>query len=98
MDKISKLLLFESSIKSSGDMVSLDDYISRCPPEQKHIYYLIAPNREVALASPYYETFRKHKKEVLLMYNTIDDFVMSNISEFAGKQSDLYFNATLFLY
>ena len=68
-----------------SQVCSLDDYISRCPPEQKHIYYLIAPSREAALQSPYYETFRKHKKEVLFLYNTIDDFVMSNVKEFGGE-------------
>jgi HSP90 family molecular chaperone len=45
----------------------------------------VAPSREAALQSPYYETFKKHKKEVLFLYNTIDDFVMSNIKEFGGE-------------
>jgi TNF receptor-associated protein 1 len=83
-ESLSKLLLFESSAADAGQVISLDDYISRCPPEQKHIYYLVAPSREAALQSPYYETFRKHKKEVVFLYNTIDDFVMSNINTFAG--------------
>jgi HSP90 family molecular chaperone len=54
-------------------VISLDDYISRCSPEQTHIYYLVAPNREGALRSPYYETFKKHNKEVLLLYNSIGE-------------------------
>ena len=87
MDQLSKLLLFESSASKAGEVISLDDYISRCTPEQKHIYYLVAPSREAALQSPYYETFKKHKKEVLFLYNTIDDFVFSNIKEFGGKDS-----------
>ena len=45
--------------------MTLDEYISRCPPEQKTVYYLIAPDRKSAFASPYYETFKKHNKEVL---------------------------------
>ena len=86
MDQLSKLLLFESSSKGDGEMISLDDYISRCAPEQKQIYYLVAPNRETALKSPYYETFKRHNREVLLLYNTIDDFVMTNIRNFAGRE------------
>ena len=135
MDQISKLLYFESSALDGGTLTSFDEYLSRCPPEQKAIYYLVAPSREVgvtlfcvflfedfvlilnfpfalpciphsssnlcsslqpilhfpsdgtqaALASPYYETFRKHKKEVLLLYSSIDDFVMSNIKTFSGR-------------
>jgi TNF receptor-associated protein 1 len=47
MDQLAKLLLFESSGKMDGELTSLDDYISRCAPEQKQIYYLVAPTREV---------------------------------------------------
>ncbi len=86
MDQISKLLLFESSSLDEGTLTSFDEYISRCPPEQKEIYYLVAPSRDSAFKSPYYETFRKHNKEVLLLYNTIDDFVMSNVKQFSGRQ------------
>jgi len=86
MEPLSKLLLFESSSKTDGELISLDDYISRCTPEQKQIYYLVSPNRETALQSPYYETFKKHGREVLLLYNTIDDFVMSNVRNFAGRE------------
>lgn len=89
MDSIAKLLLFESSTRNAGELVSLDDYVSRLPPEQKNIYYIIAPNRESALASPYMETFQSSKsgqnREVLLLYNGIDEFVMSNLKAFAGR-------------
>jgi len=85
-DQLSKLLLFESSAKDEGELITLDDYISRCAPEQKDIYYIVAPNRKSAFASPYYETFKKHNKEVLLLYNTIDDFVMSNVREYSGRK------------
>lgn len=85
MEQLSKLLLFETSSKDDGDIITLDDYISRCAPEQKSIYYLVAPSREAALNSPYYETFKKHGTEVLFLYNTIDDFVMSNVKAYAGR-------------
>lgn len=85
MDQISKLLMFESSAKEEGSLISLDDYLSRCPPEQKEIFYLVAPTRTAALASPYYETFKKHVKEVLFLYHPIDDFVMNNIRTFSGR-------------
>eukprot|EP01038_Epipyxis_sp_PR26KG_P005772 gene5772-7969_t len=85
MEPISKLLLFESSIKKEGELISLDDYISRCGPEQKKIYFLMAPNRESAFASPYYETFKKHDREVLFTYSTADDFVFSNLKKYEGR-------------
>jgi HSP90 family molecular chaperone len=84
-DQLSKLLLFETSQTAEGDLCTLDEYISRCPPEQKNIYYLMAPDRKGAFSSPYYETFKAHDKEVLFLYNSIDDFVMSNLKNYNGR-------------
>ena len=83
---LSKLLYFETSKGMTGEMVSLDEYVSRCPPEQKDIYYLYAPSRELALQSPYMEVFNKNKREVLFIYTPIDDFVMTNLTEFEGRK------------
>ena len=91
--KLAKLLRFESSkkLESEGspevddDLVSLDTYISRMQPEQNDIYYLVAPTRDSALTSPYLEAFEKAGVEVLLMYSTIDDFVMANLEKYEGR-------------
>ena len=40
---------------------------------------------DAALKSPYYETFKRHGTEVLLLYNTIDDFLMSSLRKFSGR-------------
>eukprot|EP00349_Pseudokeronopsis_sp_Brazil_P011917 CAMPEP_0202971736 /NCGR_PEP_ID=MMETSP1396-20130829/30306_1 /ASSEMBLY_ACC=CAM_ASM_000872 /TAXON_ID= /ORGANISM="Pseudokeronopsis sp., Strain Brazil" /LENGTH=640 /DNA_ID=CAMNT_0049701445 /DNA_START=187 /DNA_END=2109 /DNA_ORIENTATION=- len=89
MDSIAKLLLFESTSRENGELISLDDYVSRLPPDQKNIYYIVAPNRESALNSPYMEAFKSDKsgaqREVLLLYNSIDEFVMSNLKSFSGR-------------
>ncbi|RYG63964.1 hypothetical protein EON64_14935, partial [archaeon] len=85
MELISKLLLFESNESGEGNLLSLDDYISNCPPEQKEIYYIVAPNRQAALASPYYEYFKKHNKHILFLYNAIDEFVMGNLKTYGGR-------------
>ncbi len=69
----------------SGELVSLDEYVSRCPPEQKSIYYLFAPSRELALQSPYMEGFAKQKREVIFIYSGIDEFVMANLKTFEGR-------------
>ncbi|CAM9547706.1 unnamed protein product [Choristocarpus tenellus] len=83
--EIAKLLFFESNKGKSDELVSLDEYVSRCTAEQKEIYYLCAPNRELAEASPYYEAFRSSGREVLFVYNAIDDFVMTNLKSYAGR-------------
>lgn len=86
VEQISKLLMFESSKKEANDLIFLDDYIARSSPDEKNIYYLVAPSREDALNSPYFEVFKRHDKEVLLLFNTIDDFVAKNIGTYQGRK------------
>jgi HSP90 family molecular chaperone len=38
--------MFETSVGTEGEVITLDHYIARCSPEQKNIYYLIAPDRK----------------------------------------------------
>ncbi len=84
-DALAKLLRFESSTTSSGQKTSLAEYISRMPQDQKEIYYLLAPNREAAQSSPYFEVFAARKYEVLFFYDTIDEFVMDHLHTFESK-------------
>lgn len=84
-EPLSKLLYFETSKTMSGEITSLEEYVSRSTPEQKHIYYLCAPNRALAVQSPYLETFEKNGVEVIFVYSPIDDFVMSNLGKFQGR-------------
>ncbi|CCI41117.1 unnamed protein product [Albugo candida] len=83
---LAKLLRYESSHLESGALCSLDEYVSRSPPDQEEIYYLCSPSRALAEASPYYEMFKKANKEVLFVTQSIDDFVMTNLTEFNGRK------------
>lgn len=84
-EQLSKLLLFETSKQPDGEISSLEEYVSRCTPEQKEIYFLVAPSREMALSSPYLEAFEKAGREVIFVYSAIDDFVFGNLSSFQGR-------------
>mmetsp|Transcript_58713 Transcript_58713/g.124653 ORF Transcript_58713/g.124653 Transcript_58713/m.124653 type:complete len:409 (-) Transcript_58713:105-1331(-) len=84
-EALSKLLYFETSKGMAGELVSLDEYVSRMPPEQKEIYYLFAPSRELALQSPYLEGFLDGNREVIFIFSAIDDFVMANLKKFEGR-------------
>ena len=55
MDQLSKLLLFESSLQVEGKLVTLDEYISRCPPEQKQVC-TIERGRELCINIILYHT------------------------------------------
>jgi len=40
---------------------------------------------DACFKSPYYETFKKHKKEVLFLNSPIDEFVMANLKKYSGR-------------
>ena len=85
-EALGKLLRFESSVTDAGKTTSLADYVSRMPEEQTEIYYITAPNREAAEASPYFEAFKVKSQEVLFFYDAWDEFVADHLMEFDGKK------------
>jgi len=85
-EDIAKLLRFESSKKSKGELISFDDYISRLNTGQKEIFYICAPSRGLAESSPYYESFKAKDLEVLFLYTNVDEYVMSGLGSYKSKK------------
>lgn len=85
-DALAKLIRFESTTTEPGKVTSLAEYITRMPSEQTEVYYLLAPSREAAEASPYFEVFAHKKFEVLFLIDPWDEFVMDHLGEFDGKK------------
>ncbi len=85
-DDLLDLLRFESSKLDPGELTGFEDYVGRMEEDQTAIYYLNGTNREAASASPYMEIFKEKDFEVLLTFETIDDYVMASIGEFKEKQ------------
>jgi len=84
--EVAKLLRYESSRGEAGELISLDEYVGRMAPEQNdEIYWLLAPSRDSALSSAYMESFKAKGVEVLLLYSTVDEFVMTNLMNYGGK-------------
>lgn len=85
-EAICKLLRFASTNDSSLEpSVSLGDYIERMAEKQEKIYYLVADSKNTAKNSPHLEIFEKNGVEVLLMWEPIDEWMMSQLHEFDGK-------------
>lgn len=85
---LSKLLRY---VTSHGDepftqVTSLAEYCSRAPETQKSIYYMIAPNRESAMASPIYQNLIANGTEVILCVNINDEMVFQYLKSFSGKE------------
>jgi molecular chaperone HtpG len=85
-EQLAKLLRFASTHNSNDEQnVSLDDYVGRMQEGQDKIYYITADAFAAAKNSPHLEIFRKKGIEVLLMYERVDEWLMSHLTEFEGK-------------
>lgn len=83
---IAPLLRFESSKSEPGKYISLDDYLERMPENQKHIYYINGPTREIIEAGPYLEAFKARDLEVIYTHEPVDDFVLTNLAQYKDKK------------
>ncbi|WP_454688320.1 molecular chaperone HtpG [Achromobacter aloeverae] len=86
LERIAKLLRFAST--NSGDdtqSVSLADYVSRMKEGQDKIYYVTGESYAAASNSPHLEIFRKKGIEVLLLWERVDEWMLSYLREFEGK-------------
>ena len=86
-ERIAKILRFASTQADTADqVVSLADYLGRVKEGQDKIYYVTAETFLAAKNSPHLEVFRKKGIEVLLLSDRVDEWVVSNLTEFDGKQ------------
>ena len=82
-ERLTKLLRFASTHADEG--VSLTDYVSRMKEGQETIYVITADNLASAKSSPQLEIFRKKGIEVLLLIDRVDEWMLSHLYEFEGK-------------
>jgi len=85
-EEVAQLLRYESSEVEAGKSTGLKDYIGRMKEGQRHIYYLCAPNRELAESSPYFEALKGKNVEVLFCYDAYDEVLMMQLQKFDDKQ------------
>lgn len=85
-EKIAKLFRFSSTQNDGSEqVVSLDDYIARMKPEQEKIYYVTADSFNTGKNSPHLEIFNKKGIEVLVLHDRIDEWMMSNLTQYQEK-------------
>ncbi len=86
-DRIAKLLRFASTANDNGDQTtSFADYVARMKEGQEKVYYATGDNFIAAKNSPHLEVFRKKGVEVLLMTDRVDEWMLSFLTEFEGKE------------
>jgi len=86
-DRIAKLLRFASTANDNAEQsTSLADYIGRMKEGQDKIYYVTGENYTAAKNSPHLEIFRKKGVEVLLLTDRVDEWMLSFLNNFDGKE------------
>ena len=83
---IASLMLFNSSSNDSTEFTTLDSYVEKMQDTQEHIYFCVADTFEAASNSPHIEKLKSQGIEVLLMTDRIDEWLMTSIFEYQGKQ------------
>jgi len=83
-DRILPLLRFGHTGGDADALVSLADYKAAMSEGQDTIWFLTAPSREAALASPHLEAFTKKGWDVLLLTDPVDEWLVQTLTEFDG--------------
>jgi len=83
-DDLQDLLLFYSSTQQK--MVTLEEYLSRMPEEQKYIYYAAGESVEKIDKLPQTELVADKGYEVLYFTDDIDEFAIKMLREYKDKE------------
>ena len=84
-EKLQDLLLFPSTATEDHGLTTLKEYVERMPDTQPAVYYLTSDSLESGSSSPHLEVFRNKGYEVLLLVDSIDEWVVQSLSEYDGK-------------
>lgn len=72
-----KLMRFAANYKkSSSDLISLEEYISKMKEGQKKIYFTNGSSYHAAMDTPFYEPFKDSDVPVLVLSNQLDEFCL----------------------
>ncbi len=85
-ERIAKLLRFASTKgEGAAQTVALDDYVNRMQAGQDSIWLISAESYAAAAGSPQLEALKAKDMEVLLLFDRIDEWMLSALTEYDGK-------------
>lgn len=92
-DDLEDLLMFYSS--SQQKLVTLGEYVSRMPEDQKFIYYATGESNDKISKMPQTEIVLEKGYEILYFTDEIDEFAIKVISSYSEKEFKSVSNADL---
>lgn len=82
-DDLQELLMFHSS--KENKLVSLAEYVSRMPEDQKHIYYAVGDSVDRIEKLPQTEMVKDKGYEILYFTDDVDEFAIKMLREYKEK-------------
>ncbi|MFD2671479.1 molecular chaperone HtpG [Marinicrinis sediminis] len=83
-EELQDLLLFTSS--NEKKLVSLDEYVSNMPEEQKYIYYAVGESVDRIEKMPQTELVRDKGFEILYFTDDVDEFAIKMLMKYKEKE------------
>jgi len=81
--RLSKMLRFMSTKRN---MTTLDEYLSRMPAFQTQVFYVAGSDAKELKSSPFLERAAKKGVEVLILADSLDEYVVQNMPDYEGKK------------
>lgn len=83
--KLAKLLRFHTT-EDPEALASLDEYISRMKDDQDTILYLPGDSKQGILKSPILKRYVAQGYEILILNDSIDEFVFQHVTEYEKRK------------
>lgn len=86
-ERLTSLVRFNSTrFDDDSGQVSLAQYVEAMPEDQDSIYYLVGPDHASVSRSPHLEAFKRKGIEVLLSWDTVDEWAFPAMESFQDKK------------
>ncbi|MBR2521069.1 MAG: molecular chaperone HtpG [Oscillospiraceae bacterium] len=83
-EDLKDLLMYHSS--TQGGLVTLREYVSRMPEDQKYIYYASGDDTARIDRLPQTEVIKQRGMEMLYLTDSVDEFVIQTLREYDNRQ------------
>lgn len=85
-DAIWRLLRFNSRNRDRANLISLDEYVENMKEGQEKIYFVVNPNFDLAVNSPFMEPFKGSELDVVVLTNNVDEIIFQQNGNYKNKR------------
>ena len=83
-DQLKDLLMYKSI--NSDKLMTLKEYVTEMPEDQKYIYFAAAKSKDLLLSMPQMDALKKKGYNVLVLTDDVDEFVFNILNKYEEKE------------